>query len=116
MNLEQQQNRLGPRTRRRRAITPAVRIPDIHDFDPKQAAVELLAFGFTAVDDISGQLVDCAQEELDDALGFAADDIDLVVDKIDTTWGPVFVFRNRRRVTLKKVKALVQKERPASQG
>jgi hypothetical protein len=51
-------------------------------------------------------------EELDDALGFAGDSIDLVVDEIDTRWGPVFVFRDRSRVTRRKVRALVLKERP----
>lgn len=113
MNSRQPNGRRSTRTSRQRAITPALRIPDIQDFDPKLATAELLTFGFTAVDDISGQLVDCAHEELHDALGFAGDGIDLVVDEIDTSWGPVFVFRDRGRVTRQKVRALVLKVRPA---
>lgn len=113
MNTEPPNHRRRPATSRKRTQTPALRIPDIHDFDAEQAATELLAFGFTAVDDISGQLVECALEELDEALGLAGDSVDLVVDEVDTGWGPVFVFRDRGRVTRQKVRALVLKERPA---
>ena len=87
-------------------------IPDIHDFNPVRAAKELLTLGFTAFDDVSGQLVDCALEELHDALGFAADDLDIRVDEIDTSWGPIFVFRDRSRATLKTVRAAVFAQRP----
>ncbi len=113
MNADPPNHKRRPATSRKRTQTRALRIPDIHDFDAERAATELLLFGFTAVDDISGQLVDCAMEELDDALGLAGDSVDLVVDEIDTSWGPVFVFRDRGRVTRQKVRALVLKVRPA---
>ena len=87
-------------------------IPDVHDFYAARAAKELLTVGYTAVDDISGQLVDCAEAELFDALGFAGDGLELAIDEIDTSFGPVFVFRDRRRVSLETVKAFVFKHRP----
>jgi len=86
-------------------------IPDIHDFDSDRAAKEFLAVGFTAVDDVSGQLVDLAKEDMEDSLGFAADSMNITVVEIDTTWGPVFVFRDRSRVTLKTIRAFVLKHR-----
>jgi len=89
-----------------------MRIPDIYDFDPEQAAQEVLTFGFTAVDDISEQLVESALDGLYEALGFAGDHLDLKTDRIDTSWGPVFVFRDRSRVPLRKVRAFVMKHRP----
>lgn len=72
----------------------------------------MLSDGVTAVDDIGGMLYEHALEELFDELGFAADNLDIVVDKIETSFGPVFVFRDRRRVTLKKrARMLVAKQR-----
>ena len=87
-------------------------IPDVRDFDAIAAMRELLADGYTAVDDIGGLLYQHAEEELLDALGFAADDIEIVTDRIDTSFGPVFVFRNPSRVTANQVAAEVRKYRP----
>lgn len=86
-------------------------IPEIHDFKARSAAKELLSDGITAVDDIGEMLYEHALEELFDELGFAGDGLDIVVDKIETDLGPVFVFRDRRRVTLKKARMLVAKQR-----
>lgn len=59
-----------------------MRIHDVHDFDAARASRELLEIGFTAVNDVSGELIDCAKDELFEKLGFAGDEIDLRVDKI----------------------------------
>lgn len=91
-----------------------MKIHDVHGFDAEQAGRELLDLGFTAVDDVSGELIECAEEELLDALRFAADEIDLGVDEIRTTCGPVFVFWDRGRATLEAAKAFVLKNRPGS--
>ena len=89
-------------------------IPEIHDFDARSAAKELLSYGVTAVDDIGELLYKDALEELFDELGFAGDELDVVADRIDTDLGPVFVFRDRRRVTLKKARMYVAKQRTLS--
>jgi hypothetical protein len=34
------------------------------------------------------------------------------VHEIDTSWGPVYVFRDRSRLSLKKARAFVMKHRP----
>lgn len=88
-----------------------MRIHDVHDFDAKAASRDLLKFGLTAVDDFGGSLYDCAQDELLEELGHAGDEIDLATDRIETSWGPVFVFRDRARVSLAKARALVMAER-----
>jgi len=86
-------------------------ITEIHDFNARSAAKELLSEGATAVDDIGEGLYQNALAELFDELGFAGDDLDIVTSRIDTDWGPVFVFRDRRRMTLKSARMLVAKHR-----
>lgn len=88
-------------------------IPEVRDFDGARAAAELRRQGFTAVDDIAESLYQYAEEELLEALGLEADVIDLVTSRIDSDLGPVFVFRDRRRVALKDVRAVVKRERKA---
>ncbi len=90
-----------------------MKIQDVHDFNARRAARELLRVGFTAVDDISGALIDCAQDELFDALGFAGDEFDVRREEIRTGWGPVFVFWDGSRGTLEAAKAFVRAQRPA---
>ena len=61
---------------------------------------------------IHAQFAADASDESADELGIAGDDLDIVTDRIETTWGPVFVFRDRGRVMLKQVKKLVAEDRP----
>jgi hypothetical protein len=49
------------------------------------------------IDDISEGLIDVAEVELLDELGHAADGMDLQRSRVDTGWGPVFIFRDRAR-------------------
>jgi len=100
---------MNPRPSRPR---PPMKIHDVHDFDARKAARELLRVGFTAVDDIGGQLIDCAQDELFDALGFASDDLDVQVEEIRTDWGPVYVFWDTSRACLGAARAFVKANRP----
>ena len=93
-----------------------MQIHDVHEFDAELASRELLQVGFTAVDDMSGQLIECAKDELFDALGFAVDEIDVGVERIATSWGPVFVFWDRGRGTLKAARELVAKNRPSARS
>ena len=72
-----------------------MQIHDVHDFDPARGAKEVLDVGFTVIDDIAENLYDCAFEELQEELGFAGDGMDLVIDRIETSCGAVFVFRER---------------------
>ena len=72
-----------------------IKIHDVHGLDAKRAAKDLLSNGFVAIDDISWQLVDCAWDEVLDALGHTADYLDLARQRIETKWGPVFVIRDR---------------------
>lgn len=80
--------------------------------DSRAAARELLEVGFTVVDDIGATLVDIVEEELEEALGHARDEMDLEVTRVETRWGPVFVFRDRARVTLAAAKRFVFSQRP----
>ena len=89
-------------------------IPDFHDFRPGKAAREMIRHGFTCLDDFSSQNEAPAREELMDALGFAADEIDLVTDTFETTYGPVRVFRDKARVSRAKAKAFVALHRSLS--
>ena len=91
-----------------------MKVYDVHDFNAKAASREFLKHGFIAVDDISGGLVDCAEDELLDALGFAADELDLGIEELSTSWGPVFVFWDRGRGTLAAAKAFVFTQRKPS--
>ena len=88
------------------------RIQEVHDFDARRAAKELLKFGFTAVDDIGGLLIESAEDELLDELGLAVDALDFTRDEIDTSYGPVFVFRDTSQVTLEAAKKLVFSQYP----
>ncbi len=93
-----------------------MQIHDVHSFDAELASRELLKVGFTVVDDISGELIECAKDELFDALGFAGDEIDLGINEVATSWGPVFVFWDRERTTLKAAKDFVAKNRPGTRS
>jgi len=95
-----------------RPVLPAIRIRDVLDRDTRAASRELLKFGLTIVDDISGTLVDVVEEELFEHLGHAADCMDLHMTRVDTGWGPVYVFRDRSRVTLALAKKVVFAQRP----
>jgi hypothetical protein len=64
------------------------------------------------IDDISEGLIDVAEVELLDELGHAADGMDLQRSRVDTGWGPVFIFRDRARVTLPSAKKAVFAQRP----
>jgi hypothetical protein len=86
-------------------------IPEVRDFDGSFAARELLKQGFTAVDDIGEQLYKHAEAELFDALGHRADSMNIETDRVDTDWGPVFVFRDAGRVSLQAVTAQLRKGR-----
>lgn len=92
-------------------MKPSIRIPEVHDFNATRASRELLKQGFTAVDDIGELLYKHAEEDLLDALGFQADFIELVTDRIDTDFGPVFVFRDSSRVALDAIAPEIQKAR-----
>ena len=83
------------------------KIQEVHEFHARRAAIELIKFGFTAVDDIGRILIRSAAGELSEELGFVADAMDLKRDEIDTNLGPVFVFRDRRKMTLKAAKEWV---------
>ena len=89
-----------------------MKIHDVYGFDARSAADELLRMGFTAVDDITGQLIDCAQDELFDALGFAGDEMDVRVEEMQTSFGPVFVFWDGRRESLDAARKFVRDKRP----
>jgi hypothetical protein len=95
-----------------RKPAPPITIHDVHDLDAKAAGLELLTFGFTIIDDISGELVETAELELLEQLGHAADAMDLHIVRVDTGWGPVFIFRDRSRVTLAFAKKVVFAQRP----
>ncbi len=66
----------------------------------------------TLLDDISGQLHDVCLEELMNELWHAADEMDVRVTRVETGFGPVFIFRDQRRVTLAEATKLVFAERP----
>jgi hypothetical protein len=66
----------------------------------------------TLVDDIAGQLCDICLDELMDALSHAADEMAIHCARVDTGFGPVFIFRDRARVTLAQAKKLVVAEYP----
>jgi hypothetical protein len=97
----------------RKKSIAAPKIQEVHEFNARKAAKELWTFGFTAVDDIGRTLVDCAEEELFDELGLVADAMDIKRTEIESFAGPVFVFRDRTRVTLKAAKEWVAKHYPA---
>lgn len=88
-------------------------IHDIHGFDARRAANELLSAGFIAIDDISWQLVDCAWDEVLNALGHAADELVLARQRVETSLGPVFVIRDAELVSAAKARREVLKCRPA---
>jgi len=98
------------KTSRKRA-EPALTIREVHDFNAKVAAREVLKFGFTLVDDISGVLVDAVKDELFEELSHAADVMDIRTDRVETGWGPVFIFRDHSRVTLAVAKKFVFAQR-----
>lgn len=96
---------------------PRLEIRLSQGFDAAAAAVEMLELGVTLVDDIAEQLYDICREEVMDELGHAADEMDVQVTRVATSFGPVFIFRDRRRVTLAEAKKLVFAERaPAALG
>jgi len=97
---------------RHATVAPAIRIRDVLDLDARAASRELVKFGLTVIDDISEMLVETADDELADELGHARDEMDIHIDRVDTGWGPVFVFRDRSRVTLASAKAAVFALRP----
>ncbi len=89
-----------------------MKIHDVYGFNAQRAADELISVGFTAVDDISGKLIDCAQDELFDALGFAGDEMDVRVEEMRTSWGPVFVFWDGDKESLAAARKFVRANRP----
>lgn len=95
----------------RKPAEPALTIREVHDFNARVAAREVLEFGFTMVDDISEKLVDCVKDELFDELSQSADEMDIRTDRVETGWGPVFIFRDHSRVTLTVVKKFVFAQR-----
>jgi hypothetical protein len=98
------------KTPRKRA-EPALTIREVHDFNAKVAAREVLEFGFTLIDDISEVLVDVTKDELMDELSHAADEMDIRTNRVETGWGPVFIFRDHSRVTLAVAKKFVFAQR-----
>ena len=95
-----------------RKPVPPPTIRDVVAFDANAAALEILAFGFTLVDDISERFVETTERELHDELGQAADEMDLHWTRVDTGWGPIFIYRDRSRVTLAQAKKFVFAQRP----
>jgi hypothetical protein len=91
-----------------------MKIHDVHGFNARLAADELLGVGFTAVDDITRELIDCAQDELFEALGFAADGMDIRFEEMETSWGPVFIFWDGDRDCLETAREFVRANRPKS--
>lgn len=91
-------------------------VHDVHAFDARRAAAEFMRHGFTAVDDVTGGLIDCANDELIDALGLAVDEFALTQARIETSWGPIFVFWDRSRgpKVLAAAKAFVATQRPTT--
>ncbi len=88
-----------------------MRIPEVRDFNGVRAGRELLKQGYTAVDDIGELLYKHAEAELFEALGHQADFMDIVTDRVDTDFGPVFVFRDAARVSLESIAAAIRKAR-----
>lgn len=95
-----------------RKPVPPPTIRDVLGFDARAASLELVAFGFTLIDDISEGLVETAELELHEELGQAADEMDLHWTRVDTGWGPIFIYRDRSRVTLAVAKKVVFAQRP----
>jgi len=89
-----------------------VTIHDVHAFDARTAARELLRHGMVAVDDITEKLIDCAWEDLFDQLGHSADGMRFKTQRIETGWGPVFVMRDAKRVSAVKARNVVLGLRP----
>lgn len=85
-------------------------IHSVHDFDARSAAREFVRLGAVAVDDISENLYDLARDELFDELGHAADAFEIRTQRVPTSIGPVFVFRDPARVSATQAKALVLAE------
>lgn len=91
-----------------------MKIHDVYGFNARRAADELMRVGFTAVDDIRGQLIDCAQDELFDALGLAGDEMNVRVEELRTSLGPVFVFWDGDKASLEAAKEFVRTHRPTA--
>lgn len=66
------------------------------------------------IDDIAENLYDVIFEAIIDELGFAADDMDLRQQRVDTSYGPVFVLRDHERCSAREARAAVTRERSAT--
>ena len=89
-----------------------MRIHLVHDLDAHAAARDLLENGMVAIDDITEELIDDAEEDIFEELGYAGDGILLTKQRVDTSWGPVFVLRDPDVVSAAKARAAVLRERP----
>ena len=70
-----------------------MRIHIVPGVDAESAAADLMATGMVAVDDIAEQSYQGVFEEILEELGHMADDLDLREQRVDTSFGPVFILR-----------------------
>lgn len=79
--------------------------------DEVAAAKDFLDTGMVGVDDIAENLYDVIFEAIIDELGHAADFMDLREQRVDTSYGPVFVLRDHDRCSAQRARAAVLRER-----
>lgn len=84
-----------------------MKIRDAYRYDARAGSKELLRHGITIVDDIGESLWELCRDELLGELGFAADELELEVDRVETWKGPLFVFRDPARVSGAEARELV---------
>jgi hypothetical protein len=85
---------------------PAI-LQDSCGFDARLARKVLLKHGIIAVLDPLGDSIPSIQDELFDALGHAADAMDITVNKVATAFGAVYAFRDKRRMPLQLAREIV---------
>lgn len=72
----------------------SVRIHVVPGVDARAAARDLLRAGVVGIDDIGEGTHEMIRDEILDHLGHAGDELDLRTQRIDTPFGPVFVYRD----------------------
>ncbi|MBK9386101.1 MAG: hypothetical protein IPN34_14915 [Planctomycetes bacterium] len=87
-------------------------IYDAGDFPAKRAAKELLKYKYVVIDDITEGLVDVVRDELRDALPMRHDDISLETLRLDTGFGPVFIYSDEDYDVVDQAIEFVKMHRP----